>query len=276
MQVKVINKNFEDLYLSLIEDNPVIVIRIEDYKRLEQKYGVADFAFQAPIHYETPEELAHELGDLSAFYDATARWPSMILYLKGKCINKNNSEAFVKAVEKVFQVHGIDNVEYVVGASDAEQIEEGLTIIMFNPVEYCDNKSVKQLLKLIDSLRDEHEIQTWLENKQFIRMLFERYIPKKMYEVNPRLYKEILREDEELKYIFGIPKTDKSLLEFEKEILETSARCNSVKVKELVSFLLALDNEEDLKALLLCTMNEILDMLLKVEAKDNIFQDFEW
>lgn len=54
MQVKVINKNFEDLYLSLIEDNPVIVIRIEDYKRLEQKYGVADFAFQAPIHYETP------------------------------------------------------------------------------------------------------------------------------------------------------------------------------------------------------------------------------
>ena len=67
MQVKVINKNFEDLYLSLIEDNPVIVIRIEDYKRLEQKYGVADFAFQAPIHYETPEELAHELGDLSAF-----------------------------------------------------------------------------------------------------------------------------------------------------------------------------------------------------------------
>ena len=39
---------------------------------------------------------------------------------------------------------------------------------------------------------------------------------------------------------------------------------------------LALDNEEDLKALLLCTMNEILDMLLKVEAKDNIFQDFEW
>ena len=106
--------------------------------------------------------------------------------------------------------------------------------------------------------------------------LFERYIPKKMYEVNPRLYKEILREDEELKYIFGIPKTDKSLLEFEKEILETSARCNSVKVKELVSFLLALDNEEDLKALLLCTMNEILDMLLKVEAKDNIFQDFEW
>ena len=139
MQVKVINKNFEDLYLSLIEDNPVIVIRIEDYKRLEQKYGVADFAFQAPIHYETPEELAHELGDLSAFYDATARWPSMILYLKGKCINKNNSEAFVKAVEKVFQVHGIDNVEYVVGASDAEQNEEGLTIIMFNPVEYCDN-----------------------------------------------------------------------------------------------------------------------------------------
>lgn len=98
---------------------------------------------------------------------------------QGKCINKNNSEAFVKAVEKVFQVHGIDNVEYVVGASDAEQNEEGLTIIMFNPVEYCDNKSVKQLLKLIDSLRDEHEIQTWLENKQFIRMLFERYIPKK-------------------------------------------------------------------------------------------------
>ena len=88
--------------------------------------------------------------------------------------------------------------------------------------------------------------------------------------------KEILREDEELKYIVGIPKTDKSLAEFEKEILETSVNCNSVKVKELVSFLLALDNEEDLKAVLLCTMNEILDVLLKVEAKDNIFQDFEW
>ena len=58
MQVKVINKNFEDLYLSLIEDNPVIVIRIEDYKRLEQKYGVADFAFQAPIHYEEYQKMA--------------------------------------------------------------------------------------------------------------------------------------------------------------------------------------------------------------------------
>lgn len=48
------------------------------------------------------------------------------------------------------------------------------------------------------------------------------------------------------------------------------------KSKELVDSLLALNNEEDLKALLLCTMNEILDVLLKVEAKDNIFQDFEW
>ena len=56
MQVKVINKNFENLYLSLIEVNPVLKLQIEDYKRLEQKYGKADFAFQAPIHYETPEE----------------------------------------------------------------------------------------------------------------------------------------------------------------------------------------------------------------------------
>lgn len=45
MQVKVINNNFEDLYLSLIGDNPVISLHIGDYKRLEQKYGVADFAF---------------------------------------------------------------------------------------------------------------------------------------------------------------------------------------------------------------------------------------
>lgn len=71
MQVKVINKNFENLYLSLIEVNPVLKLQIEDYKRLEQKYGKADFAFQAPIHYETPEELTQELGELSAFYDAT-------------------------------------------------------------------------------------------------------------------------------------------------------------------------------------------------------------
>ena len=66
------------------------------------------------------------------------------------------------------------------------------------------------------------------------------------------------------------------MAEVEKEILETSEKCNSEKVKELVDSLLALNNEEDLKALLLCTMNEILDVLLKVEAKDNIFQDFEW
>lgn len=276
MQVKVINKNFEDLYLELIEDNPVISLHVEDYKRLEQKYGVADFAFQAPIHYETPEELFHELDDLSAFYDATARWPAMILYLNGRCIDANNAETFSQAVEKVFQVHGIENVEYIVGTSCVEQAEEGLTMIMFNPAESCGNKSVKQLLELIDGLREEHEIRTWLENKQFIRKLFERYIPRKMYEVNSRLYKEILREDEELKYILGIPKTDKSLSEFKKEILETSEKCNSVKVKELVSFLLALDNEGDLKAVLLCTMNEILDVLLKVEAKDNIFQNFEW
>ena len=97
-----------------------------------------------------------------------------------------------------------------------------------------------------------------------------------MYEVNSCLYKEILRENEELKYILGIPKADKSLAEVEKEILETSEKCNSEKVKELVDSLLALNNEEDLKAVLLCTMNEILDVLLKVEAKDNIFQDFEW
>lgn len=276
MQVKVINKNFENLYLSLIEVNPVLKLQIEDYKRLEQKYGKADFAFQAPIHYETPEELTQELGELSAFYDATARWPAMILYLKCKCINEANSELFVKAVEKVFQVHGIENVEYVVGASDVKQGEKGLTIIMFNPAEFCGNNSVKQLLELIDGLREEHEIRTWLENKQFIRMLFEYYIPRKMYEVNSCLYKEILRENEELKYILGIPKADKSLAEVEKEILETSEKCNSEKVKELVDSLLALNNEEDLKALLLCTMNEILDVLLKVEAKDNIFQDFEW
>lgn len=276
MQVKVINNNFEDLYLSLIGDNPVISLHIGDYKRLEQKYGVADFAFQASIHYETPEELLRELGGLSAFYDATARWPAMILYLNGKCIDANNAEAFVQAVGKVFQVHGIENVEYIVGASCIEQAEEGLTIIMFNPAEFCGNKSVKQLLELIDGLREEHAIRIWLENKQFVRKLFEAYIPRKMYAVNSFLYKEILREDEELKYIVDIPKTDKSLAEFEKEILETSVNCNSVKVKELVSFLLALDNEEDLKAVLLCTMNEILDVLLKVEAKDNIFQDFEW
>lgn len=66
------------------------------------------------------------------------------------------------------------------------------------------------------------------------------------------------------------------MAEVEKEILETSEKCNSEKVKELVDSLLALNNEEDLKVLLLCTMNEILDVLLKVEAKDNIFQDFEW
>ena len=72
MQVKVINKNFEDLYLSLIEDNPVIVIRIEDYKRLEQKYGVADFAFQAPIHYETPEEFWNE-EDLTSMKEKLAK-----------------------------------------------------------------------------------------------------------------------------------------------------------------------------------------------------------
>lgn len=276
MQVKVINKNFENLYLSLIEVNPVLKLQIEDYKRLEQKYGRADFAFQAPIHYETPEELTQELGELSVFYDATARWPAMILYLKCKRINEANSELFVKAVEKVFQVHGIENVEFVVGASDVEQGEKGLTIIMFNPAEFCGNNSVKQLLELIDGLREEHEIRTWLENKQFIRMLFEYYIPRKMYEVNSCLYKEILREDEELKYILGIPKADKSLAEVEKKILETSEKCNSEKVKELVDSLLALNNEEDLKALLLCTMNEILDVLLKVEAKDNIFQDFEW
>ena len=202
----------------------MLKLQIEDYKRLEQKYGKADFAFQAPIHYETPEELTQELGELSAFYDATARWPAMILYLKCKRINEANSELFVKAVEKVFQVHGIENVEYVVGASDVEQGEKGLTIIMFNPAEFCGNNSVKQLLELIDGLREEHEIRTWLENKQFIRMLFEYYIPRKMYEVNSCLYKEILREDEELKYILGIPKADKSLAEVEKEILETSEK----------------------------------------------------
>ena len=49
MQVKVINKNFENLYLSLIEVNPVLKLQIEDYKRLEQKYGKADFAFQATM-----------------------------------------------------------------------------------------------------------------------------------------------------------------------------------------------------------------------------------
>lgn len=43
-----------------------------------------------------------------------------------------------------------------------------------------------------------------------------------------------------------------------------------------MAFLLALNDEEDLKSVLLCMMNEILDVLLKVEAKDNIFQNFEW
>lgn len=39
-------------------------------------------------------------------------------------------------------MHGIENVKYVIGASNAEQGEEGLTIIMFNPVEFRGNKAV--------------------------------------------------------------------------------------------------------------------------------------